>query len=101
MKESILQFVKDCQVCQRNKHPNTKPNGFLRPLQIPNIRWQSVSMDFIVQRPRMRNGKDAIVVFVDGLSKMVHFEAAATNATAEDIARIFRHEISDYQPEEQ
>ena len=95
MKEDILPFVKDCQVCQRNKHPNTKPTGFLRPLQIPNIRWQSVRMDFIVQLPRPRNGKDAIVLFVDSkqLSKMVHFAATATSATAEATARIFRHEI--------
>ena len=38
------------------------------------------------------NGRDAIVVFVDSLSKMVHFAATATSATA-DTARIFRHEI--------
>ena len=50
-------------------------------------------MNFIVQLPRTRNGKDAIVVFVDRLSKMVHFAATATSATAEDTARIFKHEI--------
>ena len=50
-------------------------------------------MDFIVQLPRTRNGKDAIVVFVDRLSKMVHFAASTTTATAEDTARIFRHDV--------
>ena len=25
LKEAALQFVKDCSVCQANKHPNTKP----------------------------------------------------------------------------
>ena len=93
MKDDILQFVKNCQVCQRNKHPNTKPTGLLHPLQIPDARWQAVSMDFIVQLPRTRNGKDAIVVFVDRLSKMVHFAASTTTATAEDTARIFRHDV--------
>ena len=92
MKDDILQFVKNCQVCQRNKHPNTKPTGLLHPLQIPDARWQAVSMDFIVQLPRTKNGKDAIVVFVDRLSKMVHFAASTTTATAEDTARIFRHD---------
>ena len=91
--DDILQFVKNCQVCQRNKHPNTKPTDLLHPLQIPHARWQAVSMDFIVQLPRTRNGKDAIVVFVDRLSKMVHFAASTTTATAEDTARIFRHDV--------
>ena len=51
MKGDALAFVKDCGLCQRNKHPNNKPFGFLQPLRIPDFRWESVSMDFIVQLP--------------------------------------------------
>jgi len=93
MKADALQFVKDCQKCQCNKHSNTKPVGLLRPLQVPSFRWESVSMDFIVQLPVTKHGKDAIVVFVDRLSKMVHFAATTTTVTAEETAHIFRHEV--------
>jgi hypothetical protein len=50
-------------------------------------------MDFITQLPITRQGNDAIVVFVDRLSKMVHFAAIKTSVSAEEFARIFRHEI--------
>ena len=93
MKGDALAFVKDCGLCQRNKHPNHKPFGFLQPLRVPDFRWESVSMDFIVQLPMTKNGKDAILVFVDRLSKMVHFAATNTTVTAEDTAKLFRHEV--------
>ena len=92
-KENVLQYVRDCQMCQRNKPSNQKPSGLLQPLKVPEFRWESVSMDFITQLPRTKTGSDAIVVFVDRLSKMVHFAATTTNVTAKDTARIFRHEI--------
>jgi hypothetical protein len=52
-----------------------------------------VSMDFITQLPITHQGNDAIVVFVDRLSKMVHFAATKILVSAEEFARIFRHEI--------
>ena len=93
LKEAALQFVKDCNVCQANKHPNTKPVGLLKPLQVPMFRWESVSMDFIVQLPETKYGHDAIVVFVDRLSKMVHFAATTTTVAAKETARLFRHNV--------
>lgn len=50
-------------------------------------------MDFIVQLPKTKNGFDAIVVFVDRLSKMVHFAATTTQVTAKKTARLFRHNV--------
>src|SRR3954470_5102000 len=47
-------------------------------------------MDFITQLPKTKTThKDAIVVFVDRLSKQAHFEAMNTTATAPDVAKIF------------
>jgi len=46
-------------------------------------------MDLIVSLPRTRAGHDAIVVFVDRLSKMVHFVATKSNVTAPELAKIF------------
>ena len=50
-------------------------------------------MDFITQLPVTRQGIDAVVVFVDRLSKMVHFAAVKTSVSAEEFAHIFRHEV--------
>jgi hypothetical protein len=46
-------------------------------------------MDFITQLPRTKSGFDAIVVFVDTFSKMVHLIPSRTTATAPDTAQIF------------
>ena len=46
-------------------------------------------MDFITQLPKTKAGHDAIVVFVDTFSKMVHFAPTKTTATAPETAKIF------------
>jgi len=46
-------------------------------------------MDFIVQLSLTRQGHDAIVVFVDHLSKRAHFQPMHTSATAPEVAKIF------------
>jgi len=46
-------------------------------------------MDFIVQLPLTKQGHDAIVVFVDRLTKRAHFQPMHTSATAPEVAKIF------------
>ena len=46
-------------------------------------------MDFIVKLPPTQDGYNAIIVFVDQLSKMVHLQPTTTTATAVDVANIF------------
>jgi len=71
------------------KAERQKPYGLLQPLQIPGRRWESVSMDLITDLPRTPDGKDAIVVFVDRLSKMCHVAACTKTVTGEGVAHIF------------
>src|SRR4051812_45603416 len=58
-------------------------------MPIPQHPWEQVSMDFIMQLPKTKAGFDAIVVFVDTFTKMVHLVPTKTMATAPDTARIF------------
>ena len=74
-------YVTSCDACQRNKPSQQATMGLLQPLPIPTRPWQQVSMDLITQLPRSRSGNDAIVVFVDKLTKMVHYVATTTNVT--------------------
>src|SRR5947208_9552012 len=50
-------------------------------------------MDFITQLPRTRTGFDAIIIFVDIFSKMVHFAPTKTTATAPDTAQLFFNHV--------
>ena len=89
----VKSYVIHCDICQRIKVPTQKYAGLLQPLDIPSRSWESVSMDFITQLPPTKNGHTAIVVFVDRLTKMVHFCPTTDTLTAEGFATIFIREI--------
>ena len=89
MLEGVRKYIASCDTCQRNKASQLAKAGLLQPLSIPTERWTHVSMDFITQLPLTRGKHDAIVVFVDMLSKMVHFVLTTITATAPATTRIF------------
>ncbi|KAJ9516510.1 hypothetical protein QJQ45_011138 [Haematococcus lacustris] len=89
MAASVHNYVRTCTHCQRNKSNTAKPIGLLHPLPIPQHRWEHVSMDLITQLPSTAAGHDAIVVFVDKLTKMIHAVPTTTTVTAPILARIF------------
>lgn len=89
MDADVLQYVRSCDACQRNKPSQQSPLGLLQSLPIPSHPWQQVSMDLITQLPKSRRGHDAIVVFVDKLTKQIHLAATTTSVTAPQLAHIF------------
>ena len=93
MDAEIAQYVTSCDSCQRNKPSQQAKIGLLQPLPVPERPWQWVSLDLITQLPRSRAGHDAIVVFVDKLTKMVHYVPTTTNVTAPQLATIFVREV--------
>ena len=93
MDAMIQKYVTSCDACQRNKPSQQSPMGLLRPLPIPERPWQQVSMDLITALPKSKSGNDAIVVFVDKLTKMVHYVATTTSVTAPQLATIFMREV--------
>jgi hypothetical protein len=86
---SVEEYVRACDMCQRNKTSTQKPWGLLKPLPIPEDTWQSVGIDLITQLPATKNGYDAIFVVVDRLSKMAHFAPVHTTASSRDLAEVF------------
>ena len=46
-------------------------------------------IDFIVQLPPTTNGHDAIIVFVDRLTKRAHFYLTHTSISAPEVAKAF------------
>jgi hypothetical protein len=93
MSKDVYKFVTSCDACQRNKPLNQQPAGLLQPLSTPTRRWEQVTMDFIVQLPVTRKGFDAIVVFVDRLTKRAIFCPTHTSVTAPEVAKIFFNKV--------
>src|SRR5690606_32643164 len=69
----VKTYISTCDHCQRNKPDLQRPAGLVMHLDIPRQRWDTVSMDFIVKLPKTARQFDAITVFVDKMSKQVHF----------------------------
>ncbi len=91
--EDILEHVRHCATCQKNKPRTQLPAGLLQPVDLPEDRWQVVTMDFITQLPRTKAGHDCILVMVDKMTKMVHFAPTTTNCTAIETAKLFVHYV--------
>jgi hypothetical protein len=73
MKQDIAEYIAKCLECQQVKVEHKHPAGLLQPLQIPEWKWETISMDFITGLPKTIKQHDAIMVVVDKLSKETHF----------------------------
>jgi hypothetical protein len=60
MKIDIAGHMARCDTCNRVKPEHQRPTGLLKPLDIPEWKWEGISMDFIVGLPRSLKGSDSI-----------------------------------------
>jgi hypothetical protein len=65
MKFDIAKYVAACGVCQMVKAEHKRPEVFLKPLEIPEWKWEHITMNFVVRLPCTPRGKNAICVVVD------------------------------------
>jgi len=91
MNERIMDFVRSCPQCQKNKGARHQPYGLSSPLKLPYAPWQSIAMDFITDLP-MSEGCDQLWVVIDRFTKMAHF-IPLKEKTASDLAKIFAREV--------
>jgi len=92
MHEHITEYVRSCDVCQRNKVIRHTKYGLLEPLEVPMRPWTAISMDFIVGVPKSE-GYTKIWVIVDRFSKMAHFIPLKTEEHIKVLALAFVKEI--------
>ena len=89
MKRDIAQFVAECDVCRCIKAEHQRPAGTLKPLPIPEWKWDTVGMDFITGFPNTQKGNDAIFVVIDRLSKVAHFLPIRESITASQLGDFY------------
>ncbi|MCO5581531.1 hypothetical protein L7F22_035417 [Adiantum nelumboides] len=92
IKGDILRYVKQCLSFQRIKAKRIKLPGQLKPLDIPQMKWECIIMDFVTGLPIVA-GYDSVYVVVDMLIKVAHLIPVKTTYTASDISRVFIKEI--------
>jgi hypothetical protein len=93
MKQDIVEYIAKCLECQQVKVEHKHPARLLQPLQIPEWKWETISMDFITGFPKTIKQHDAIMVVVDKLRKETHFIPIKSTFKAIDVANVFMKEI--------
>nr|GEV95091.1 putative reverse transcriptase domain-containing protein [Tanacetum cinerariifolium] len=93
MKKDIVMYVSKCLTCSKVKSEHQKPSGLLQQPEIPEWKWENITMDFINKLPRTRSGHDSIWVIVDRLTKSAHFLAVREDYKTEKLARLYINEI--------
>ena len=89
MKKEVVEFVARCLVCQKTKVEHRKPYGELQSLDVPEWKWESISMDFVTGLPKTVSGHDAIWVIVDRLTKSAHFLPINIRFSLEKLAHLY------------
>jgi len=92
MRDTINQYVKNCDICQRTKVVRHAPYGLMKPDEAPDRPWKSISMDLITDLPKS-GGNDAIFIVIDRLTKMAHFLPSNKEMNARQFSELFMREI--------
>ncbi|GJQ92099.1 retrovirus-related pol polyprotein from transposon TNT 1-94 [Tanacetum coccineum] len=93
MKRDIATYVSKCLTCSKVKAEHQRPSGLLQQPEIPEWKWDKITMDFITKLPRSKNGHDTIWVIVDRLTKSAYFLAIREDYSTERLAKIYIDEI--------
>ncbi|XP_019252755.1 PREDICTED: uncharacterized protein LOC109231550, partial [Nicotiana attenuata] len=75
------------------KCEHQRPGGLLQQIEIPEWKWERITMDFVSGLPRTLKKFDSIWVIVDRLTKSAHFIPVCTTYSSERLAEIYIREI--------
>ncbi|GKA84521.1 putative reverse transcriptase domain-containing protein [Tanacetum coccineum] len=89
MKANIATYVSKCLTCAKVKAEHQKPSGLLVQPEIPEWKWEKITMDFVTKLPKTTNGYDTIWVIVDRLTKSAHFLSMRENDLMEKFTSLF------------
>nr|GFA11623.1 putative reverse transcriptase domain, ribonuclease H-like domain, aspartic peptidase domain protein [Tanacetum cinerariifolium] len=93
MKADIATYVSKCLTCLRVKNEHQKPSGLLVQLEIPQWKWDNITMDFVTKLPKTQNGNDTIWVVVDRLTKSAHFLPMKETDPIDKLTRLYLKEV--------
>ncbi|GKC50167.1 putative reverse transcriptase domain-containing protein [Tanacetum coccineum] len=92
--------VKDFMIVRIKQTPQEKvkakhqrPSGLLQQPEIPEWKWERITIDFITKLLRTGSGHDLIWVIVDRLTKSAHFLPICEDFKMDRLARFYLNEI--------
>nr|GEX34174.1 reverse transcriptase domain-containing protein [Tanacetum cinerariifolium] len=93
MKADIATYVSKCLTCAKVKADHKKPSGLLVQPEIPEWKWDNITMDSVTKLPKSSQGYDTIWVIVDRLTKSAIFTPIRENDHMDKLARIYLKEV--------
>ncbi|GKC91781.1 putative reverse transcriptase domain-containing protein, partial [Tanacetum coccineum] len=91
MKADIATYVSKCLTCTKVKAKHQRPSGLLVQPDIPQWKWDNITMDFVTKLPKSSQGYDTIWVIVDRLTKSAIFVPMRETNSIKEV--VTRHEI--------
>ena len=79
--------------CQKVKVEHQRPARLLKPLDIPDWKWEDICMDFIIGLPMTLCKKDVIWVVVDRLTKSAYFIPTNQKYSFDNLAKVYLERI--------
>ncbi|GKE68567.1 putative reverse transcriptase domain-containing protein [Tanacetum coccineum] len=89
MKADIATYVSKCLMCAKVKAEHHRPSGLLVQPEIPQWKWDNITMDFITKLPKSSQGYDIIWVIVDRLTKSAIFVPMRETDPMEKLSRMY------------
>nr|GEX52490.1 putative reverse transcriptase domain-containing protein [Tanacetum cinerariifolium] len=93
MKVDIATYVSKYLTCLRVKAEHQKPSSLLVQLEIPQWKWDNITIDFVTKLPKTQSGNDTIWVVVDRLTKFTHFLPMKETDLMDKLARLYLKEV--------
>ncbi|GKA12364.1 reverse transcriptase domain-containing protein [Tanacetum coccineum] len=93
MKDDIATYVSKCLTCAKVKAEHQRSSGLLVQPEIPQWKWDNITMDFVMKLPKSSQGYDTIWVIVDRLTKFVIFVPMRETGPMEKLARMYLKEV--------
>ncbi|GJQ99771.1 putative reverse transcriptase domain-containing protein [Tanacetum coccineum] len=88
MKADIATYVSKCLTYAKVKAEHQRPSGLLVQPEIPQWKWDNITMDFVTKLPKSSQGYDTIWVIVDRLTKSAIFVPMRETDPMEKLARM-------------
>ncbi|GJV55041.1 putative reverse transcriptase domain-containing protein [Tanacetum coccineum] len=92
--EAQVEALKKENVKDENLHAEyQKSSGLLVQPEIPQWKWENITMDFVTKLPKRATGQDTIWVIVDRLTKSAHFVLIREDDSMEKLTRQYMKEV--------
>ncbi|GJW36578.1 putative reverse transcriptase domain-containing protein [Tanacetum coccineum] len=89
MKDDISTYVSKCLTCLKVKAEHQKSSSLLVQPEIPQWKWENITIDFVTKLLRTSSGYDTIWIIVDRITKSVHFLPMRENDSMDKLARLY------------